>query len=215
MLRRAEVGWNVRATDSTYENVTAFLLWDIASKVYAGTFAGPYMPYPNASAVHSSVQTVHSAKKSAVAYMSAGWRNERNASEYIGHVKAWRDEYKIDGVYSDGLPEDDFLVAYEEVRMLRELFPSGPLIFHDTLNGYPSTFRPVLHSYATATLMAEGIENSDGLAWQWPRYAVSQYRRSNAFGACKCTISGQTTPHTMALIDIERRRYRHLRSRAT
>ena len=156
------------------------------------------MPYPNASAVHSAVQTVQSAGKSAVAYMSAGWRNERNASEYIGHVTEWRDEYKIDGVYSDGLPEDDFLVAYEEVRMLRELFPSGPLIFHDTLDGYPSTFRPFLHSYATATLMAEGIENSDGLAWQWPRYAVSQFRKSNAFGGCKCNISGQLAVEIMS-----------------
>ena len=102
-------------------------------------------------------------------YMSAGWRNERNATDYIEGVKEWQTKYGIDGVYSDGLPQDDFLVADEIVRMLRELFPSGPLVFHDTLDGYPSTFRPFLHAYATATIMAEGIVNTDGLGWQWPR----------------------------------------------
>ena len=75
-------------------------------------------------------------------------------------------------------------VAYEEVRMLRELFSNGTLIFHDTLHhGVPvAEFRPFLHAYATATLMSEGVHSSNGTSWQWPRYAVAQFRRSNAFG---------------------------------
>ena len=72
--------------------------------------------------------------------------------------------------------------------MLRQLFPAGSLIFHDTMHGYPAHFRPFLHAYGTATLMAEGVSsNGTGLAWQWPRYATSQFRKSNAFGACKCS----------------------------
>ena len=186
-FRWAEVPHNVAAASPAFENVTSFLLWDAALKVYGGTFVGGYIPYPSSAAVQRGVDTVHRAGKTAMIYMSAGWRNARNATEYIEGVKEWQTKYGIDGVYSDGLPQDDFLVAYEIVRMLRELFPSGPLVFHDTLDGYPSTFRPFLHSYATATLMAEGVVNTDGLGWQWPRYAVSAFRKSNAFGGCKCT----------------------------
>ena len=209
-FRWDEVAVNVAAASPALENVTTFLLWNAAAKVYAGTFVGGYVPYPSSAAVQSAVNTVHRAGKTAITYMSAGWRNERNASEYIDGVKQWQMRYGIDGVYSgvrtatltllwlfikslnddvgctDGLPEDDFLVAYEIVRMLRQLFPSGPLIFHDTLDGYPSTFRPFLHAYATATIMGENIGNTDGLGWQWPRYAVSAFRKSNAFGGCKC-----------------------------
>ena len=129
--------------------------------MYTRTFDGPYVPYPNASAVHNAVDGVHHAEKEAVAYISAGWRNTRNATEYIGHVKEWRIAHKIDGIYSHALPKGDFVSAYKEVRMLRELFPSGPLTFHDTLDGYPSTFRPLLHAYGTAILTADGVGDTN------------------------------------------------------
>ena len=103
--------------------------------------------------------------------MSVCCRNSRNATEYIDYVKAWRDQFGIDGVYSDGLPEYDWLTAYEEVRMLRELFPAGSLIFHDTMHRPVAEFRPFLHTYATATLMAEGVKSDAGIYWQWPKAA--------------------------------------------
>eukprot|EP01048_Picozoa_sp_COSAG05_P003508 COSAG05_NODE_163_length_15471_cov_29.575072_3_plen_448_part_00 len=72
--------------------------------------------------------------------------------------------------------------------MLRELFGSGTLVVHDTIREegiLPAQYRPFLHAYADATLMAEGVISNDGVRWQWPRYCTSQFRKSNAFGAVK------------------------------
>ena len=44
-------------------------------------------------------------------YISAWFAFERNASEYVNKVVEWRDSYGMDGVYSDGLPEDEWLIA--------------------------------------------------------------------------------------------------------
>eukprot|EP01048_Picozoa_sp_COSAG05_P018913 COSAG05_NODE_2856_length_2569_cov_8.796761_2_plen_544_part_00 len=80
-FRWAETNWN-KAANPVYANVTTLLLWDIASKVYSGTFTGGYVPYPNATAVKETVDGVHAAGKEAIAYMSAELRAQRNASEY-------------------------------------------------------------------------------------------------------------------------------------
>ena len=54
------------------------------------------------------------------------------------------------GIYSDGLAEDDWIVAYEEMRMLRQLFgANGTLIVHDTIREEgipPAQYRPFLHA---------------------------------------------------------------------
>jgi hypothetical protein len=170
------------------------ILWEAAVHEDGDSWPGSYVPNPNASAVKQLVADVQHANKSALAYMSMWFAFSRNASVYANHVREWRDEYGIDGIYSDGLPEDDFLVAYEEVRLLRELFPTGSLIFHDSQEGReegkPTAFyRPVLHAYATSTLMGENTHTNSGVAWQWPRYATAQFRRSNAFGAIKAENS--------------------------
>ena len=63
---------------------------------------------------------------------------------------------------------------YEEMRLLREAFPSGPLIIHDTIRQEgisAAEFRPSAQAYATTTLLGEGMVSSDGAAWQWPRCA--------------------------------------------
>ena len=46
-------------------------------------------------------------------------------------------------------------------------------------------YRPFIHAYATSTLMGENTPSNAGSAWQWPRYATAEYRRSGAFGATK------------------------------
>ena len=71
--------------------------------------------------------------------------------------------------------------------MLRELFPAGSLVFHDTLHpgrGMPvAAYRPFLHAYATATQMGQNLEShGSGIYWKWIQAAPAQFRRSNAFG---------------------------------
>ena len=67
---------------------------------------------------------------------------------------------------------------------------------HDTLQEVgmsPAQFRPFIHSYATATLMGEGMSSRGvGTNWSWPRYCTSQFRKSNAFGAVKGKIRSVT-----------------------
>jgi hypothetical protein len=164
-------------------NVTAYVMWHTAAKEYGSSSPGPYEPYPNASEAQRTIDALHASGKAALPYMSAFYHSTRNASEYIGHVKEWKDRFRIDGIYSDGLPEYDWLCAYEEVRMLRELFPSGPLIFHDTMHRPVAEFRAFLHTYATALYMGEGVKSNAGIDWSWPKAATAQYRRSNSFGA--------------------------------
>jgi hypothetical protein len=81
-----------------------------------------------------------------------------------------REDYGMDGVYSDGLPEDDWVAAYEEMRLLRAAFPRGPLVVHDTIRQEGTAaaeWRPWVQAYATATLLGEGMVSTDGVAWQW------------------------------------------------
>ena len=130
------------------------------------------------------------AQKEAVVYMSMWFSYTRNASAYINHVRQWKLEYGIGGIYSHGLPVFEWLTAYEEARMLRETFPSGTLIFHDSQEGWEegkaaALYRPFIHAYATSTLMGENTPSDDGSAWQWPRFATAGYRHSGTFGAMK------------------------------
>ena len=74
--------------------------------------------------------------------------------------------------------------------MLRQLFPDGTLIFHDSQEGREESkaaalYRPFIHAYATSTLMGENTPSSDGVRWRWPRYGTAGYRRSGSFGAIK------------------------------
>ena len=77
---------------------TAYVMWHAAAKVFGSSSPGPYMPYPNASAVRELVGMMHSTGKAALPYMSAAYHSTRNATEYIGHVKQWKDEFGIDGI---------------------------------------------------------------------------------------------------------------------
>jgi Chitobiase/beta-hexosaminidase C-terminal domain len=101
-------------------------------------------------------------------------------------VKAWKTKYGIDGVYSDGLPGVEWVSAYEEMRMLRELFPNGSIIVHDTFDQTGSVAPwSFIQTYADRTFLAEGIESDDGPNWPYPRYVVSQFRKANCIGDIK------------------------------
>ena len=150
------------ATNALLGNVTALVMWHTAAKVYGSSAPGPYEPFPNASEAQRTIDVLHANGKAALPYMSAFYHNTRNASEYVGRVKQWRDRFHIDGIYSDGLPEYDWLCAYEEVRMLREIFPSGKLVFHDTMHRPIAEYRAFLHTYATALYMGEGVRSNAG-----------------------------------------------------
>lgn len=169
---------------------SALVLWEAAVHANGGGWEGPYVPYPSSAAVKQLVGDVLASKKDPVVYMSMWFSYTRNATVYINHVQDWKTRFGIRGIYSDGLPICDWLSAYEEARMLRQLFPDGTLIFHDSQEGREESkaaalYRPFIHAYATSTLMGENTPSSDGVMWRWPRYATAGYRRSGSFGAIK------------------------------
>jgi hypothetical protein len=179
-----------------FDYVNNVILWDAADKQWGMTWTGKYLPYPNASSIRSLVSSLHAQNKSALAYFSAWFHGSRNATEYVGHVAEFARRFALNGMYTDGLPEDNWIAAYEEMRMLRALFgPTGTIIVHDTLQevgGAPAEYRPFIHAYATTTLMGEGEKSNAGTNWSWARYCASQFRKSNAFGSIKGT--GWTGP---------------------
>eukprot|EP01046_Picozoa_sp_COSAG06_P030052 COSAG06_NODE_2833_length_6205_cov_3.583361_4_plen_757_part_00 len=182
-LCQSEESCDAIAGVKTEQKEWAIVMWHVAAKVYGSSSPGPYVPFPNATSARKQIDTLHAHGKAALPYMSAFYHNTRNATEYITHVREWKDRFSIDGVYSDGLPEYDWICAYEEARMLRQIFPDGPLVFHDTMHRPIAEYRPFLHTWATSVLMGEGVESEQGIAWNWPQAAVAQFRRSNAFGA--------------------------------
>eukprot|EP01044_Picomonas_judraskeda_P022930 COSAG03_NODE_5871_length_1158_cov_0.815864_1_plen_380_part_01 len=136
---------------------SAMVLWEAAVHADGGGWVGPYVPYPSAVAVKQLVGDAIAKKQDPVVYMSMWFSYTRNASVYIEHVRDWKTRFGIRGIYSDGLPICDWLSGYEEARMLRQLFPDGTLIFHDSQEGQEESkaaalYRPFIHAYATSTL---------------------------------------------------------------
>ncbi|MEO1450735.1 MAG: chitobiase/beta-hexosaminidase C-terminal domain-containing protein, partial [Bacteroidota bacterium] len=171
--------------DPTY--VTDWIIWDISERGW-GMSQGPRYELRETADYLPHVLGISQAGDNWGSYFSQWFYYSRDAEEWANELKRWRDSLNMDVVYSDGLAQDDWLVAYEGMRRLRgDVFPNKPLIIHDS---YPQSgvaaaaFRPFIYSYATSTYMGENAPAS-GEDWAWARYAMGQYRRSNAFGVTK------------------------------
>ena len=138
------------------------------------------------------VQAIHKAGSKAALYASAHWYYSRDPQEFATEIRRLRDTYSIDGIYYDGIPSQEWLVAYEEMRLTREIFPEGPVIVHNTGQAYngnpplgePSIRIPAVETYATATLSGELVHGA-GTDWPFLRYSASQYRVANCIGVMK------------------------------
>jgi hypothetical protein len=102
------------------------------------------------------------------------------------------------------------VVAYEEMRMLREIFPDGALILHTTGQEYnggpplavPDIFIPAIDTYATVTYRGEYVLHEDGPGWAYPKYVSSQYRKANCIGVQKGDRWLDVPQHTQDLINL-------------
>ena len=167
--------------------VNTWLLWDFIPKMWGHSYSDYYKPY-DANDFRATVQKIHEIGDQAIPYMSAYWTPTRDAKTFLDGIRQFKDEYGIDGIYSDGLPSADWILSYKEMRMLRELFPDGTIIVHDSFrqSGHAmSQFAPFLYTYATFNYMAEGAETHLGKDWQLPRYITSMFRKTNNLGATK------------------------------
>lgn len=188
--------------------VNTWLLWNFSPLTWGHSYSADHEFYSE-KGTQSLIKQVHESGRKVIPYISAYWNPSRDADEFVNAVKKTKDKYNIDGIYSDGLPSSDWLLAYKEMRMLRELFPDGMLIVHDSFrqSGKPiSMFMPFMYTYATYMYMAEGIETREGENWQYPRYVTSMFRKTNSLGVTKgdkwMDSEGEVMGERLALVDI-------------
>ncbi|MCS7239596.1 MAG: hypothetical protein NZ899_15215 [Thermoguttaceae bacterium] len=167
------------------------VLWDFFQRGWAMSWGSRHEPYDEKLLV-AHIEAIHKAGSLAVVYASPNWYYSRDPEEFIAEMRRLRDTYGIDGVYYDGIPSQDWPLAYTLMRMTRELFPEGPVILHNTGQAYngnpplgePSIRIPAVETYATATFGGELVYGV-GADWPFLRYSVSQYRLANCIGAMK------------------------------
>lgn len=167
--------------------ISDWLLWNFDGKTWGHSYATEHEPLDPVQ-TKKTIEAARELGLGAIPYISAYWVPTRDPDEYISAVRKYKDEYDINGVYSDGIEAMDWMVAYKEMRMLRELFPSGSIIVHDSMNqdGWVgSQLRPFIHTYATTMYLAENTPSKSGIHWQYPRYVTTQFRKANSIGTTK------------------------------
>jgi len=167
------------------------ILWDFLQRSWAMSW-GPRHVAHDDEELRAHVAAIKKAGSHPVVYASPQWYYSRDAEEFAAELKRLKDTYGIEGVYYDGIPSQEWVVAYEEMRMTREVFPDGPVILHATGQSYsggpplgePSLKIPAIETYATATYTGELVYGY-GYDWVYPRYVTSQYRKANCIGVMK------------------------------
>ena len=185
-----------RDTDTnTYKDIApyadTFILWDFTMRSWSFSFGKEHIPY-DAERFKECVKAAKDAGVHPIMYASSQWYYSRDAQEYVDEIKRMKDLFGIDGLYLDGIPGQEWVVAYEEMRMLRELFPDGRLMIHatgDKYNGNPPLSEPAfkipaIETYADMTYTGELI-NGEGIDWAYPKYITRQYRLANCIGMMK------------------------------
>ena len=170
------------------EYVDDWVLWNFSERGWAMSFGERYELRDNIP-FQDHFDAVSAAGDKWSSYFSQWFYYSRDAEEWANEALRWKNEYGMGAIYSDGLAQDDFLSSYEAMRRLRgDVFPEGDILIHDSFpqSGVTAAaFRPFIYSYATSTYMGENAQVAVGADWAWARYAMSQFRRSNAFGVIK------------------------------
>ena len=195
-LRRANWGLAYRGTPtSAYRraapHLRAAVLWDFIPRGYGLSWDGDFQPADPAE-FRRHVAALRAAGMDAAPYVSAYFFHNRDPAEYVAVVRRLAEEYGVTGVYSDGVPSSEWLVAYEEVRMLREALPGGTIILHTTgqaMNGgpplgAPDLLIPAVDTYATVTYRGEWVPH-EGDGWAYARFVTPQVGLANCFGMMK------------------------------
>ncbi len=176
------------------------LLWDFLQRGWAMSWGPRHEPYDEAL-LHDHVRAIHETGSLAAVYASAHWYYSRDPEEFAAEIQRLRDAYRLDGIYYDGIPSQEWVVAYEQMRLTRELFPDGPVIIHNTGQAYngnpplgePSLRIPAIETYATVTYAGE-LVHGVGADWPFLRYSASQYRVANCIGVMKGDAWEGVTP---------------------
>ncbi len=168
--------------------------WSFVHHTSGMEFGRHYIYEKKEDEFRSMIKTAHDNNVQILPYTSGYfYYNKDEPTEWINEIKRLKDTYGIDGVYSDGLPsESQWITAYEEARMLREMFPDGSLIVHQTgqpANGgpplsSPSFFLPMVDAYLSITLKGENV-GLLGKEQPLPHMTWNQFAIANCIGVQK------------------------------
>jgi len=118
---------------------------------------------------------------------SYGWAGI-GLDDALADMKKFRDEYKFDGWYFDGLwIADPWMKTYKFIRTVRERVGEGVIYTHCTLNPparMTELYCPFIDSYSDFLLRGEG-QIINGVKDPYLRYVIGTYNISNAFATLK------------------------------
>ena len=173
---------------STPPYVTDWFLFNVSERGWAQSYGPRYEPRTTFRTPTTCPACAPRATAGSPTSRS-GSTSPETRETFADEIARWRDDYGMDGMYSDGLAQDDWLSAYELMRRLRgDVYPDGTLIIHDSFpqSGVAAAaFRPFIYTYATSTYMAENARVAAGAEWAWARYVTGQHGRAQAIGVTK------------------------------
>jgi len=164
----------------------AVILWDFFKRSWGMSYS-PQYPVNDEELLRNHIRMAKEAGLKPIPYMTGWFYFSRDPAVFGAEVRRMRDDYGFEGCYFDGLPTESWVVAYEEARLAREVFPDGMIVLHHT---YPAPLMedsvelPAIASYVDMTFMGEGIHGY-GKNWVYPGYFISQYNKANCIGIMK------------------------------
>lgn len=170
-----------------------FILWDWTRRGYGMSYGPRAIPTDEAD-LRKHIAAITKIGGRALNYFSMYFYYSRDPREFAAEAARWKATYGIDGIYTDGNPDHEWLTAYEMMRLTREVFPRGTIYLHTTgqsFNGgpplaLPDIFMPFIDTYATITDRGEFLQGPNGKkGWPYPRYVASPFRKANALGTFK------------------------------
>lgn len=172
-----------------YADIT--VLWDFTNRTWANSYEKNHT-VSDKQLLRNHVRASKKAGIKPIPYMSPYYYYSRDVDEFAEQLKIFRDEWGMEGAYFDAVPALEWLVAYEELRMTREIYPDGFILLHATGHPYdggpplgePSIKIPALETYTDATYTGENVYGY-GKNWTYPKYITSQYNLSNCIGIMK------------------------------
>jgi len=182
------VGWDLDDYKNAGKTAEIALLWSFLHRGWGQSFNIKFTPYDE-DVLTQHTAWARQASMRPIIYASPYFYAGRKPSEFVAEAERLRDEYNLDGLYYDGIPGQQWVEAYEEMRMTREVFADGILILHNTghaSNGGPPLQEPTLkipavETYADATYGGELVFGV-GQDWVYPKYIESQYGLANCIG---------------------------------
>lgn len=174
--------------DPDFDRINTFLMWDQHWREWGMTFSDDFIPF-DPFQIDAHVRTGKDLGKDTIFYTSAWFHRTRDADVYRDAVMKVIRTHDMAGFYTDGLPAVDWVLGYEQMRMLREELHDGVILVHDSVpqsGRHVATLAPWIYTYATTTYMAEHLDSGEaGPDWPWVRYVLKMHRLANAVGALK------------------------------